>query len=217
VNKSNGELAWKYDIGMDGNVDGFHRRPIASEGVVYVGSDLAGRFWGDAMVHAFDAATGELKWKFKVDGGDGAYSTPCVDAERIYFGANNHRLYALDKSTAEVLWQFETDGEMRSSPVVDNESVYFGSSDKHCYALDKYTGALRWKTKVGGKVRSSAWLEESRLYFGADNRKFYALNTANGEIVWVFETNGKIVSSPTMPLTPDPVNYDGNSGRAGRS
>jgi len=205
VDKTNGQLQWKYDITQDGDVDGFHRNAVVSDGIIYIGSDLAGRWWGDGMVHAFDTKSGEAKWKFLVKNGDGVLITPCIDGNKIYFGADDHRFYVLDKNTAEVLWKFETKGDMKSSPVIDGDLVYFGSADHNFYALDKNTGELKWKRNIGRSIQSSPGVFNGEIFFGANagslfggSGKLYALDKATGEVNWTYETDGDIVSSPIV-------------------
>ncbi len=55
-------------------------------------------------MYALDAASGELKWKFKVD--DSAYAhftSPQVANGVLYAGGDTGRLYALDIKTGDFI------------------------------------------------------------------------------------------------------------------
>src|SRR5215469_10946377 len=84
-----------------------------------------------------------VKWTFHAAGP--IVSTPAVAGGVLYFGSNDHNLYALDAASGELRWKFATKGRVASSPAVGDGRVYFGSYDSNFYALDAATGAVVWK------------------------------------------------------------------------
>ena len=64
--------------------------PAVVNGVVYVGSD-------DHSLHAVDAATGKVKWKYPTGGK--VQSSPLVLDGLVYFGSRDSNVYALDAGT----------------------------------------------------------------------------------------------------------------------
>jgi outer membrane protein assembly factor BamB len=67
-------------------------------------------------------------------GGSGV-SPPAVVNNVVYFGSDNHYLYALDAKTGAKLWSSLTGSPIISSPAVANGVVYTGSEDHHLYAF----------------------------------------------------------------------------------
>jgi outer membrane protein assembly factor BamB len=80
---------------------------------LYAGS-YSGRFY------AFDAATGDVVWRFKANGE--ISGSPTIMNGVVYFSTLKERTYALDARNGKVLWTF-SDGKY--SPVVaDRERLY---------------------------------------------------------------------------------------------
>src|SRR5262249_53580540 len=78
-------------------------------------------FRGDAAhTGAYNApgttAFHRLKWRFQTKAQ--ILSSPAVSGNTVYFGSNDHRLYAVDLATGEKKWEFKTDGRVASSPAV---------------------------------------------------------------------------------------------------
>ncbi len=60
--------------------------PGVAGGVVYVGS------W-DSDVHALDASSGELRWRYQT--GDDVWSSPAVAGGVVYVGSLDDYVYAI--------------------------------------------------------------------------------------------------------------------------
>src|SRR6476659_3716762 len=75
-----------------------------------------------------------VKWKFPT--GDRVVSSPVWSNGVIYFGSDDHNLYAVDASTGRQNWKFSTLGPVPSTPAVAGGVVYFASYDGKLYALD---------------------------------------------------------------------------------
>jgi outer membrane protein assembly factor BamB len=84
----------------------------------------------------------KIKWQFHTRGQ--ILSSPAVAGNTVYFGSNDHHLYALDLESGAEKWKFKTEGRVASSPAVSNGLVYFLSYDSNFYALDAATGARKW-------------------------------------------------------------------------
>ncbi|HRQ66088.1 MAG TPA: PQQ-dependent dehydrogenase, methanol/ethanol family, partial [Xanthomonadaceae bacterium] len=123
-------LAWSFDI--DARPNAFSA-PLAVDGVLYFGV-------GYSVVHALDARSGELLWKYDPKGNEvagermraawGIRGIAYADG-RIYTGVIDGRLIALDARTGEVLWSVQTleedDGRYISgAPWVFNGKVAIG-------------------------------------------------------------------------------------------
>jgi outer membrane protein assembly factor BamB len=161
-----------------------------------------------------------VKWRFQTGGA--IISTPALDGHTLYFGSNDHNLYAVDAASGALRWRFATKGRITSSPAVADGHVYFGSYDSHFYALDAATGALVWKFTTGGERRfsgthlhgaepaaelmpdpfdlflSSPAVANGTIYFGSGDGNVYALDAASGALRWKFPTGNVVHASPAI-------------------
>ena len=93
------------------------------------------------------------EWYFKSDRANFRYvvpkSTPALDHEKVYFGADNGYFWALNQSDGSVAWNYKVGRGSKgksifSAPALHNNLVYFGSYDGNVYALDRETGKRQW-------------------------------------------------------------------------
>jgi len=161
-----------------------------------------------------------VKWKFPT--GDRVISSPVWSNGVIYFGSDDHNLYAVDASTGRQNWKFGTLGPVPSTPAVAGGIVYFGSYDGKFYALDAQDGKLKWKFATGGERRfeakgihgmqpknqtipdpwdvylSSPVVGQGTVYFGSGDGNLYALDGASGDLRWKFHSGDVAHSSPAL-------------------
>ena len=63
---------------------------------------------------------GNFRWSFQA--GDAIYSSPAIDEQKnLFFGSDDHHLYALNQNGSE-LWRYNTGAAIRSSPALFAES-----------------------------------------------------------------------------------------------
>ena len=116
-------------------------------------------FRGDAAHSGAYAGSGPrqfhaVKWKFAT--GDRVVSSPVFSDGVIYFGSDDHNVYAVDAATGRQIWKVSTLGPVASSPAVAGGIVYFTSYDGRFYAVDAKNGKLKWKFATGGERRYEA-------------------------------------------------------------
>ena len=140
--------------------------------------------------------TGKLKWSFRAD--DEIRSTAAVANGMVYFGSNDHKLYALDAATGQKRWEFEVGSWVESSPAIVNGVVYFGSNDGFVYALDAVSGRQLWSFETPYAVKSSPAVAGNVVYIGGDDYFVYALDARTGKQIWRFETDSHVMSSPVI-------------------
>ena len=117
-----GEPIWSYEAD-----DMINTTPVASEGMVYVGSE-SGRFY------ALDAATGGLVWS--LEAGDWMLDSPMVADGVLYAESSDGYLRALDAATGEDLWRFQKGyfSGIRGYTVADGV-LYVSALDGSVYAF----------------------------------------------------------------------------------
>jgi eukaryotic-like serine/threonine-protein kinase len=174
--------------------------PVVVDGLVYFGS-------GDTNIYALDAASGQLKWKFKT--GDVVHASPAIAGGKLYVGSWDSYFYALDSKSGKEVWRFKTgeDAEIhnqvgiQSSAAVADGIVYFGCRDSNFYAVDAATGKERWRfNNKGSWVIGSPAVANGKVYFGtSDTALFYALDAKTGAQVFSLGFHGwPLFSSPAL-------------------
>ena len=147
----NGKELWQYETGYK-----IISSPAVSGSLVFFGSS-------DAHVYAFDTRTGELRWKYNVNGGI-AGSSPTISGEIVYIGAEDETLYAFEKNSGKLVWSFKVNATINSTPLVYGELLIFVSSDNIVYALtnQKVSPTAETRQSLGAKEEPAPPLVESR-------------------------------------------------------
>lgn len=173
--------------------------PAVVDGTVYFGS-------GDTHLYALDAASGELRWKFKT--GDVVHSSPAVVQGVVYFGGWDSRFYAVEAKTGTEKWRFQAGQDdlihnqvgFQSSPAVVDGVVYTGCRDAQLYAIDAATGKEKWKfDNAGSWVISSPAVANGRVYFAtSDSSLFHVVEAATGKSLLKQKSKSYMFSSPVV-------------------
>ena len=159
-----------------------------------------------------------VKWKFLTGGR--VVSSPVWSGGVIYFGSDDHNVYAVDAATGLQKWKYATGGPVPCTPAVAGGVVYVASYDGKFYALDAEKGLPRWKFATGGERRfeargihgfqpktqtiaypfdvflSSPVVAGGAVYFGSGDGNVYALDATSGGLRWKFATGNVVHSSP---------------------
>ncbi|MBK9387841.1 MAG: PQQ-like beta-propeller repeat protein [Planctomycetes bacterium] len=124
-----GKLLWRAEIGVQktSNDFGWAISPIATQGLVLVQSDND----ESGYLVAFDAATGEERWRD--DRGKGtSWGSPVLwpaEGGEQLVCCGEGRVVAYDPKSGEQRWRVEGfGGSFSSSPAWDEERLYFGNS-----------------------------------------------------------------------------------------
>ncbi len=171
-----------------------------------VGEDSWAMFRGDRNLRGVANGALELPlkltWTFQA--GDAIKSSPAVVGDRVYFGANDGRVYSVSIQDGKQSWTFLTEDMVESSPLVIDDTVYIGSSDFSLYALDAKTGNKTWSYKTEGKILGSPnWTKSNNgdrinIIVGSYDNQVHCINSKTGKRVWVYETGNFINGTPTV-------------------
>jgi outer membrane protein assembly factor BamB len=164
-----------------------------SNGTLYIGTRA-----GD--VRALDAATGETRWQFELQGNEqlrSTYGSPVIADNVVYFGGYDGIVYALNPD-GTLKWQEPVGGPIVGSPTVADDLVLVGASDGNVYALNAADKSVRWTFETGNRIWSSPTVAGGVAYFGSMDKKVYALSLEDGSKIWEFPTGGAVVSKPAV-------------------
>jgi len=141
------------------------------------------------------AAPGTVLWTFPTQGE--VWSSPAVQDGVVYFGSDDHSVYAVNVKTHKLKWQFTTGDIVRSRPAVDKGKVYISSDDGYLFAVNAKTGKQVWKFDMGRSLvkrepmpqswdymQSSPVVADGVVYVGTGNLSFFAVDAKTGQEKW---------------------------------
>ena len=168
-------LAWRKELYRE--LTGPRAEVIVGGGLAFMGT-YAGNFY------AWDAVTGQERWKFQAGGPIG--HSPMYDRGRVYVAAMDRRLYALEAATGRRLWAFEAEEGFWSAPLAHDGKVFCGARDGWFYAVNAADGSLAWKQRTGGPILNSPSLTEDGqgVVVVSEDMQVYCWNAADGRQVW---------------------------------
>jgi outer membrane protein assembly factor BamB len=154
--------------------------------------------WPDAGVHAFDAATGALRWSAATPG-DHESDAVVVDGA-VYVTTTRTAVHCIDVTTGAERWTAAVGGQAAnfSSPTVANGVVYVSHDDRHVHALSASTGARLWTATTGANVEGSPAIADGVVYAGADDGMLYAFDAARGTLRGVTHPGGIVGTAPVV-------------------
>lgn len=149
-------LAWSFDLPVGNS----HSAPVAVDGVIYFSH-------GYAVIHAVDALTGKLLWKYdpKVTDVAGdklrtAWGTRAITYAKgkVYSGTQDGRLFALNAKDGSLAWSVDTTLNKNDGRYITGAPLYFegkilighGGADfsavrGYVTAYDAETGKKAWR------------------------------------------------------------------------
>ena len=103
----------------------------------------------EAVVHAFDAATGARAWSMQIEvDGDGKPSRfgggVSAQGTTVYATNGVGDVVALNAANGSQLWKVRPAGPLRGSPTISNGNVYVMTQDNQIYALNQTDGSVQW-------------------------------------------------------------------------
>jgi len=218
LNAETGALKWKFATGGERRFEakGLHgmqpknqtiadpfdiylSSPVVADGMVYFGS-------GDGNLYALDAATGDLRWKFKT--GDVVHASPAFVNGVVFVGSWDSHFYAVDAKTGKEKWRFHGGEDplihnqvgFQSSPAVIDGTVYTGCRDAQVYALDASTGKEKWRfDNALSWVITSPAVTRGKVFFAtSDSSLYHMADAATGKSLVRQQGKAYMFSSPAI-------------------
>jgi outer membrane protein assembly factor BamB len=144
-----------------------------------------------SFLYTFDVKDGSLHGNLETN--NGVLSAPLIVQNTVYFGSDDHNVYALQASAGKEQWHFNTGGYVFNTPIFVNNVIYIQRFDKYAtytastvqstlFALDANTGKMIWKKDgINGIVQV---VQGGIIYAGQDLRIIYAYSTKDGSELW---------------------------------
>lgn len=158
------------------------------------------------------AAPGTRLWEYRTGGQ--IWGPLTHDAGTLYFGSDDHRLYALDTASRKLKWSFATRGKVRAQPAVAGDRVFVPSDDGFLYAVDRATGRQLWRFDLEASdlhrrppsannsyfdfLHSSPLVHDGRVYVGSLSGALFAVDAATGKQAWKLGTLDAIRGNPVI-------------------
>jgi len=164
--------------------------PVAAGGLVFTAGP-------DGIVRAFDAASGDLRWKAYTGGA--VRIAPTIWKGLALVGSGDGWVYAFEAKTGRLLWRFRASPAQRTIPVydsllstwpaasgvlVEDGTAYAAAGivnydGTYVYALDAATGKIKWQNNTSGHLNRQArtgisvhghmMLHNDKLYLAGGN------------------------------------------------
>ena len=177
---------------------------LDSEGqVVVVGSE-------DGSVYAFDAITGEERWKLPNPTGGEVWSTPLIRDQTVYFGSHDKHIYAVSLENGNQKWATPTGGVVVGRPLFFRNQVIVGSFDKKLYALEATSGRHLWTVTGDNWFWAGPVTDGSSIFAPSMDGNVYAIDR-DGNLLWKHDMGSPIVSRPV--LVPQGLMVAGKDGK----
>lgn len=177
------DRAWSVDIGEGSGRKGrIMAPPIVANGVIYTVD-------AGYVVRAFDEATRDRLWEFKIEG---------VERESTREGRTSFMDRIRDPLTF-------TDGDGTDKEGVGgglafaDGYVFVSSGLGKVVSIDAATGELVWARVTRVPLNSAPTVSNGRVFVLSDDNELYALNSNTGEVLWTYQG---IVETARMLTTP---------------
>ncbi len=118
----------------------------------------------------------------------------------IYFGDDEHYLYALDAITGKEIWKTKVWNATRKAPLLYKGTLYVQHLWGVFTALDAATGIQKWQTSPGENIGLGSLIYNDEL-FAVWSENIYKLDIATGFVKWrmfPYNTNFSHRGSPTI-------------------
>jgi len=178
--------------------------PAVAEGKLYI-------IDADAVVEAFDAASGARQWATALDnskrdaavrfGGGVSY-----DGGRIYATTGRGDAAALDAKTGKLLWKVRPAGPLRGSPAIGGGNVYVLTQDNQIFALKPDTGDTVWTVSATLETSgvfgvAAPAMAQGTVVAGFSSGELSALRYENGRIVWQDQLSRTAISTSVSAIS----------------
>ena len=175
---------------------GYATSPLLDDGMLVVQVGAKG---GQAALVAFDAATGQERWR--VPGRESVYNSPAavtIDGVRQIVAQNGDGVFAVRAADGRPLWRFNQETESSWTPQQAAPGILFAAVGQSRLLRPRKTGEA-WTVDAGGWSSDdlgetiSAIPTSGGCLLGFVRWKFTCLRTSDGERAWQGNFDGQVL------------------------
>jgi outer membrane protein assembly factor BamB len=168
MDAASGAIRWKAHAEGNAIFRGeFQSSPAVAGGMVYIGSR-------DGFLYAFDAASGERKWRYDHKG-SWVPTSPAVANGLVFSGSSDGQFVnAVDAKTGAEKWRWDGKTRVFSSPAVVGDRVYVGTWSGSIAAFNAADGKVAAMTGVETAIFASPEIAGGMLFIGSDDGVMWA-------------------------------------------
>jgi outer membrane protein assembly factor BamB len=190
--------AWRSDIGA---AAGFRAR-ISAQPVVAGGRVFA--MDSDAVVTAYDAATGGRVWRLDTEDKDNRSTNlgggVAVDGGTLYASTGLAELLAVEAATGKVLWRQNLGSPARSAPTIADGRIFVLTLDNQLLTMAADDGRRLWNFQASTPDTAvfglpAAAYADGLVVAGFGSGELVAMRAATGSVAWsdsLASTGGRI-------------------------
>jgi outer membrane protein assembly factor BamB len=160
-------------------------------------------------VHAFDTATGDVRWTRPGLGGSWFDASPIVANDTVYLqrGIATHALALADGSRR---WRVPTGLPSASAPAVTADTVYVAGDDTYVRALSAAAGREQWRVKTAARIDCNLSVVGDTVVAGTDAGTILALDATTGTERWRHQLAPEASGDNGRPERPETIATDGS-------
>jgi outer membrane protein assembly factor BamB len=196
LDATTGNVVWRKEFSKEYKATsplfGTAMSPLVDNGllIAHVGGN------DDGALTAFDAKTGDVRWKWTGDGP--AYASPVivnVGGTRQVVTQTQKMVVGVDETNGKLLWSlpFTTPYSQNSvTPVAAGDLIVFAGLQQPTFAVrvkksgDTWTAEKAWETRDAIQYMNTAVLDGGKLYGMSSKQRgqMFALDAATGKMLW---------------------------------
>jgi len=154
--------------------------PAVVDGVVYLPDAYS-------ALHALDAATGAVRWRYTPRGPDNAQAgfstTPLVHEGTIFIGDSLGVFHAVNASDGSKRWSVDTQSPINAAANMSPDRpdrLVFGNDAAEVHCLATADGKKLWEQKIGDRVNAALSINGGRAYVSGCDAKLRAYDLNDG-------------------------------------
>ena len=158
-------------------------------------------------LYAFDAATGDEKWRYDVGGPilgtvNLHRSSKEGGADRVYvIGQDDGTLHSIDLESGTRVWKAEAIDRCDGSPSIGGDAIIFGSCAAALHVFSAQDGRLTKNIEIDddSQIAGGVALAGDSVFSGSHSGYLIHANSKTGKIVWINEdSEDEVLTTPAV-------------------
>lgn len=172
--------------------------PAVADGGVY-GIDAARRMYEVSYLRAYDAVTGQERWRYTPEAGINVRAVAVVADGTVFARTLETFVIGVDAATGEERSRYDLGAPVLTDFAVAGGVIYAGTEDGVLHAIEASTGAYRWKLPLtqGAAVIAAPAVAGGTVYANDADGMLHAVDIATGVEQWVGVV-GSLRSAPAV-------------------